>query len=418
MTLLRGAMQILGEISALHLNPFRVAESQRTETAGYIVVSYTFDARTRSSDVLFLRGSHIHQCVALDNDHRETITLDSARAHFAEDPHPDTTRVYLFKAPEDLIDMFLHTVSSHPCLKIKVDSLTRRQVQALLRSTTASQVLAERNDFSRRLPSLEFKVIDPQSHDLEFEIGFRTGGFLVYNTIFTTTTGSIAKLGKAALPPVEPLPDSLVLKPDAVQLVDDFAQFLEGFQADMPVGSSRKPLKMQSAKGTVRGVRLSGSRKAMPRDTSTRSLPPPINPPEFTPAQEPQSPSQGSHFSPINQLSQDADFVNLFDRLLRSFRQQSCEHLGRKTEDAFTQAERHVSQLNPGFSLASLDAANAQIVLDLIEYLIERAPILKRNRLRQAASVLIANIYDKHYDILERNKAIDRLEQSYYRLKR
>ena len=43
---------------------------------------------------------------------------------------------------------------------------------------------------------------------------------------------------------------------------------------------------------------------------------------------------------------------------------------------------------------------------------------MKRSRLRQAALTLVADLYNKQYEILEKNHAIDRVEQFYYKLKK
>jgi hypothetical protein len=60
----------------------------------------------------------------------------------------------------------------------------------------------------------------------------------------------------------------------------------------------------------------------------------------------------------------------------------------------------------------------APLVLDLIESVIQEASLLKRAKLRAAALALIADLYNKQYELLERHKAIDKVEQVYYRMKR
>jgi hypothetical protein len=58
------------------------------------------------------------------------------------------------------------------------------------------------------------------------------------------------------------------------------------------------------------------------------------------------------------------------------------------------------------------------MMLDLILEVVSFAPILKRSRLRHGALLLIADIYDKQYDVLESRGLVDRVEQAYLRLKK
>ena len=64
-------MEILGEIPAIYLNPFLVAESQQEAMLGYIVIGHQSAQASRSYDLLFMRGSQIYECITLDDVRRE-----------------------------------------------------------------------------------------------------------------------------------------------------------------------------------------------------------------------------------------------------------------------------------------------------------------------------------------------------------
>jgi len=49
---------------------------------------------------------------------------------------------------------------------------------------------------------------------------------------------------------------------------------------------------------------------------------------------------------------------------------------------------------------------------------IGRAPYFKRGRLRESAGVLISDLYDRYYDLLERNGALEEVEKVYYSIKK
>jgi hypothetical protein len=114
----------------------------------------------------------------------------------------------------------------------------------------------------------------------------------------------------------------------------------------------------------------------------------------------------------------EQEFVRVLDRLYRSFRQHTCGCVGRRSESIIAKSERRLQLLNPEFSTGSLDESTAPLVLDLIDDVIRHAPWLKRSKLRAAALTLVADLFTKQYELLERHKAVDKVEQIYYRMKK
>jgi hypothetical protein len=82
------------------------------------------------------------------------------------------------------------------------------------------------------------------------------------------------------------------------------------------------------------------------------------------------------------------------------------------------EAEREVRFLNPDFDADALTDATSIAVPELIEATVRRAPFFQRAPLRKAACQLIADLYEKHYELLQSAGALSRLEDIYYRLKR
>ena len=113
-----------------------------------------------------------------------------------------------------------------------------------------------------------------------------------------------------------------------------------------------------------------------------------------------------------------SEIVAIFERIFRSFRRVVYECLGEKGETIIAQAESQARLLHPDFSLSALTEANSIVILDVIESVIKNVPLLKRSRVRNAVVILVADAYNKQYDLLERTKALDRFEQFYYELKR
>ena len=110
--------------------------------------------------------------------------------------------------------------------------------------------------------------------------------------------------------------------------------------------------------------------------------------------------------------------AHLFEKVLRSFRIRLFEIVGPRAGEIVREGERNVRFLDPDFNLEELSEATAVSVLDVLEEAVRRAPLLKRARLRKLASALVADLYEKHFDVLEKARVLDKVEESYYRLKR
>ena len=180
--MIHGARQTLGAIPAAHFNPFSLAESQRAETHGYVLVSYYPEYSLPFCDLLFFKGPGVYEYIAIDEEHRRQIDSATARKHFTEDLHPHTTLVCLFLAEEFLTHQLLATVHLEPAMKLSVIMVRRRQVRSLLRLVPAGSMLAERNDFSSKPPVFEFRELDTAAPDMGFRLGFRHGTCLLYGS--------------------------------------------------------------------------------------------------------------------------------------------------------------------------------------------------------------------------------------------
>lgn len=114
---------------------------------------------------------------------------------------------------------------------------------------------------------------------------------------------------------------------------------------------------------------------------------------------------------------EDNELLAVFNRLLCAFKQNASEVLGRKADRVCARGEKAAVAGNPDLDLARLTPDTVVSVLDFIAAVAGEAPLLKRSRLRSAAAFLISNFYSKHYDLLERHRIRDRVEETYCKLK-
>lgn len=129
-------------------------------------------------------------------------------------------------------------------------------------------------------------------------------------------------------------------------------------------------------------------------------------------------PSRREPKSRLLESASSASVKPLFERVFRSFRVKLFDAVGPRYDELVSGAERGVRFLQPEFNLDALTDETAPATLDLVEEIVRRAPILKRSRLRKAASMLVADLYEKNYELLEKAGVLTKVEESYYRLKR
>jgi hypothetical protein len=110
-------------------------------------------------------------------------------------------------------------------------------------------------------------------------------------------------------------------------------------------------------------------------------------------------------------------YVRIFERLFRSFRMHMFESIGDRSGEAIIRAEKKICLLAPEYDREALTDETAPLIVDVVEQIVRNASVFRRPKLRRAAIVLIADLYNKQYQILEERSAIDRVEQVYYRLK-
>jgi hypothetical protein len=357
--MINGALEIIRGVSSSHIDPLLLPESHGDGSVGYIIVAYQDD--TDSLDMLFLKGKAITQCARISRDIRIIQSVESVRGRLRAGQ--GRALVYLFQATEPALDRFARTFQFEPCLKMQIDLLTRRQRGTLVRAAGCRKGLLELDRFTGVLPSIELYDFETPEQLMVLESRMKRGRLILYDLernrdLFMGEPARVER--EPSRPPAPPLPSTpappVTTRPDPLPPAGDPADLL-----------------------APRGVRK----------------PPPER------RQEPR----------------DQELVPLFEKMFRSFRREAFECFGGRLESALHSAENEVQLLNPEFDMTSLSHESAPVVLDLIETMVRQAPILKRSRLKSTALTLVADLYSRHYDIIDRNGAVDRVEQSYYRLK-
>ncbi len=358
--MLIGSTLILGPIPARNLDPMILVESQPPEMRGYVLLAPgaradppgTTDERAWMG--IFLAGNPEPDVLRLTEIARTRVEFSCIRDELQKAGKEGRT-VHLFEAPERLLRDFLSTLEADPVLKVTLDSLDLRHIEALLASSPVRRGLLERSDLTGDLPRIELVRVSTFVDELglpftlpQLQLGYEKGGMALYRLDGVTATPASETPPKGAPPAGQP-------------------------------------------------------QKAAPRAGAKRR-----------PA-EPVKPSLRPSAAPVDEA--DAVLI-IFQRLFRSFRKKGVDCLGRRWEDALRSAVERVRFLGPEFQPDALTHSTAPMMLDLILEVVSSAPILKRSRLRDGALLLIADIYDKQYDVLESRGLVDRVEQAYLRLKK
>jgi hypothetical protein len=435
---------------------------------------------SRFYDLLFFRGSDIFECARMNQDLRFQLHQEVAFQTFRDFSQDDGTRVFLFLASEELLHRFRSTFYYEPCLKVQVKALSKKQIVNLLKSTGCQRGIIECNEFTQVAPSLELLEVSSPDDILLYQPSFKHGRILLYDTeknkeLVQERYSAVSKRlsGLSGKPESGgqsvPLPsrtsiqifntsrqqemDKADLSVDEKE-AEEFTEFIKKIlnspmtpdskerdgQTFIIARKENKTTQLEEDTDSDKQQAISRKKqKASPQSrTEERS-----QTKEPHSKQEPDQPKQKTDISstpeqtnadsvggeranasPVAVVAEDVkvtehpDYVKLFERLFRSFRQQIFDCYGDRSETIIIEAERKVRFLTPEFDLRSLNDDTAIVMLDLVETIANDAPFFKRSKLREAALTLVADLYNKQYELLERRRAIEKVEQFYYSLKR
>jgi hypothetical protein len=449
--MLNNATPIISNVPAKHLNPLLLAQSQWNDAEGFMMIAYSphldgsVATPSRFYDLFFLHGSHIYECTRLNSDLRSRLQLDTALKTFQRFGQDETTRVFLFAAPIETLNRFQATFQHEPCLKVQVRGLSVKQIHNLLTGTRCERGIIECNEFVDLVPSIDLRDISAIDDVAQYRIPYKRGRILVYDIerskgLFeeeivrdssqTPTRETTVKRAHGADRPDSDsagAPSSSQFSASDEKEAEEFTEFIARFLKSTPPDSAGNLNAIDSATGS--------SRDDNGRSSERQSLQPSLfvvthreeAPPARTASLRTGSPLQGrEHKLPRKPRrsrspqpsSETTEFIHLFERLFRSFRQQVFDVYGTKSDSIIGDAVRRSQQSTPDFDLQDLSEDTALTILDVIEHIANEAPFLKRSRLRQAILTLAADLYNKQYELLEKNHAIDRVEQFYYKLKK
>jgi hypothetical protein len=113
-----------------------------------------------------------------------------------------------------------------------------------------------------------------------------------------------------------------------------------------------------------------------------------------------------------------SEYVHTMERLFRDFKKQAVDVLGLRLEPLVHAAVHNAHLVNPDFDSEGLQDQTAIAVLQVMEGVMKESPLLKRSKLKALILTLVADLYQKHYESLDRQAgAIDEVESLYARLK-
>ena len=191
--MLIGSTQILGPIPARSLDPILLVQSQPPEMRGYVVLSSRERTESLNStgertwDAIFLAGNSEPDCLRLTETARTLVPFARIRLEL-QNAGKEGQAVHLFEAPERLLREFLWTAHADPVLKVTLDSLDLRQIEALLAGSPVRKGLLERSDCTGDLPRFELARISTFIDELgipftlpQLQLGYEKGGMALYH---------------------------------------------------------------------------------------------------------------------------------------------------------------------------------------------------------------------------------------------
>jgi hypothetical protein len=431
--MINGATEIIAGVPGKHLDPFLLAQSQTTDSSNLMVIAYDIQshlAQERFFDLLFLRGSRIFDCARMNQDLRFRLQVEKVISTFKQRSGDDGTRIHLYKSSQDSMEQFRSTFYYEPCLKIQLESLTKKSVQKLLANTVCRHGIIECNDFSQTIPKIVLQEIRSSQELTNYVPSSMKGQLLLYNIDrnneliqerYDSSTNELPlQISKPAVQQ-----QTLILKKEgadgiqsqqsemlneANQITDIIKQILNTPEQKQEITST---LELEFPEMVIKTS--DQNRIDVEANTKNQEQLPFKRHSRRTIKKQTEEPKEKKT---EEKRESQSEIVTLFERIFRSFRRVVYECLGEKGETIIAQAESQARLLHPDFSLSALTEQNAIVILDVIESVIKNVPLFKRSRVRNAVVILVADAYNKQYDLLERAKVLDRFEQFYYELKR
>ncbi|MGB2867275.1 MAG: hypothetical protein WBD36_02395 [Bacteroidota bacterium] len=458
--MINNATPIISSIPGKHLDPLLLAQSQSSDSTGFIMIAYQERTTSESAppayfyDLLFFRGSEIYDCARMNQDLRFHLPLDTVLTTFKTLGRTDSTRLSLFVGQNEDIQRLRSTIYHEPCLKVPVRALSKNHIRALLINTGCRRGIIECNDFTNPSPVLDLHEVTSPEEFLQYQPKFRNGRLLLYDIekckdlvqqryastsvqrstppghSQTSVNSNQSHIELADLSftqePVQPEPS--IDEKEAEQ----FTQLIKQILNSPPSSAENTPNSIQSANQDSSGDAFVITRDGkagepfrtshnQPNSPSAQKSKPGSKRPSQKSKQEASADARSDSSPTTHTVKTDnpsPDYIKLLERLFRSYRQQIFEQFGDKSEEVITAAEQKVRFLTPEFNVQSLNDQTAPLLLDLMEHIANDASFLKRRRLQEAALTLVADLYNKHFELLEQQRVIDKVEQFYYRLKR
>jgi hypothetical protein len=418
--MINGAIQIVGRVPGQFLDPLLLAQSQLHGTTGYVLVAYAGNAGFY--DLLFFRGSTISDCCRMNANFRFMVTRSEVQRAFETHRQARDTLVSLYEASPELTSRFLSTFHYQPCLKLKLDPMSRKQISKILPFSGCSRGIIERNDFNAATPSISLTEFDSAEALAGFQPDFRHGTLLLYDIEKNQEADRLLARPKPSLSlPSDtdhalPQPRFFVKLPEAPEShstvndseereIDEFHKLVQQIISKPPSDSSASVTAIRK-----RGVKV---RRRLKSDATTALA----QSAESTDPPGTEVDQRGALRSPRPNRDAQNEYTMLFERLFRSFRQQAFEVFGQDLNSVIENGERELCFLNPDFKLRSLEETTAVSTLDLVAEIVRHAPFLKRSKLRNAALTLVADLYNRNYDVLDSHRDLGKVEEFYCKLK-
>ena len=436
--MINGAVEIIAGVPGKHLDPLLLAQSQTTDSINLMVIAYEIPnpiVKEKFFDLLFLRGSNIFDCARMNQDLRFRLQVDKVITTFKSRSSDEGTKIHFYKASQGSMEQFRSTFYYEPCLKIQLESLTKKSVQKLLSGSTCRHGIIEYNDFSQSIPKIDLQEIRSSQELINYVPVSMKGRLLLYdidknNELIQERYDSNMNELSLQLSKSTVQQHTLILKKDGsdgiqnqqsemINEANEFAELVKQMlNSPTPKQDTSETLALEFPEMVIKTsdqkqidieADTTHQEQLQFKRHSRRTIKKQTEEPKERKVEEKKVEEK---------KEQQSEIITLFERIFRSFRRVVYECLGEKSETIIAQAESQARLLHPDFSLSAVTEANSIVILDVIESVIKNVPLLKRSRVRNAVVILVADAYNKQYDLLERTKALDRFEQFYYELKR
>ena len=139
------AVKILGPVPAANIDPQLLIQSQTSDASGYVMISYLLEPNNPIYDLMLFKSKQIDESFRVTPDLRFVLDAATILQKFRAHKNEAACSLSLYLASIEQLNRFREVLHLTPSLKLKPDSLARRQILSAAKAVNVEHGYLELN---------------------------------------------------------------------------------------------------------------------------------------------------------------------------------------------------------------------------------------------------------------------------------